>query len=139
MGFMRVPRAFSSKGAVTRYFFGPSQWRAAEGITSEGELRRAAYKVTSGHRSFRCSVTLVSSTIKDDPSSYVLRTMDAAAQDGALVAQSKLGTANESACSLASDSSEGINLTSKESSHTIRVYSTVLLLLMDMPLHSTES
>ena len=59
-------------------------------------------------------MTLVSSTIKDDPSSYVLRTMDAAAQDGALVAQSKLGTANESACSLASDSSEGINLTGKQ-------------------------
>ena len=139
MGFMRVPRAFSSKGAVTRYFFGPSQWRAADEITSEGELRRAAYKVTSGHRSFRCSVTLVSSTNKDDPSSYVLRSMDAAAQDGALVAQSKLGTANESACNLASDSSEGINEQARKcytrtefiqpSSHT----------LMDMPLHSTES
>ena len=109
MGFMRVPRAFSPKGAVTRYFFGPSQWRDAEGITSEGELRRAAYKVAGSARSFRCSVTLVSSTNKDDPSSYVLRSMDAAAQDGALVAQSKLGTANESARNLASDSSEGIN------------------------------
>ena len=37
--------------------------------------------------------------------------MNAAAQDGALVAQSKLGTTNESARNLASDSSEfeGIN------------------------------
>ena len=91
-------------GTGTRYFFRPSQWRALKGITSEGELRRAAYKVTGSVRSFRCSVTLASSTNKDDPSYYALRTMDAAAQDGALVAQSKLGTANESACSMANDS-----------------------------------